>query len=38
VLGGRPLLGSWQALYLIEHRDQPLQREIALTYLGTFKA
>jgi secondary thiamine-phosphate synthase enzyme len=38
VLGGRPLLGSWHALYLIEHRDQPLQREIALTYLGTFKA
>jgi secondary thiamine-phosphate synthase enzyme len=35
VMGGRMLLGTWQAIYLIEHRDRPHRREIALHYLGT---
>ncbi|OQP87751.1 secondary thiamine-phosphate synthase [Rhizobium rhizosphaerae] len=26
--GGRPLLGTWQGLYLFEHRDRPHRREI----------
>ena len=38
VLGGKAVLGRWQAIYLIEHRDQAHEREIALHFLGTFKA
>jgi thiamine phosphate synthase YjbQ (UPF0047 family) len=32
---GKMVLGTWQALYLIEHRDAPHTREIVLHYLGT---
>jgi secondary thiamine-phosphate synthase enzyme len=35
VTAGEPELGTWQAVYLIEHRDQPHAREIALHYVGT---
>lgn len=28
VIGGRLALGTWQGLYLFEHRDQPHEREI----------
>ena len=28
--GGRLLLGTWQGLYLFEHRDMPHRREIVL--------
>jgi len=35
VLGGKPVLGTWQAIYLVEHRDKPHTREIALHYVGT---
>jgi len=38
VLGGKAVLGRWQAIYLIEHRDQAHEREIALHFLGTLKA
>lgn len=31
---GRAMLGQWQAIYLIEHRDNPQQRHIALHYCG----
>ena len=31
---GRPMLGTWQGIYLFEHRAQPHQREIALHLLG----
>lgn len=34
VAGGRPLLGTWQGLYLFEHRTVPHRREIVL-HLGT---
>ncbi len=34
VLGGRLALGTWQGLYLVEHRTQPHRREIVLHYLG----
>jgi secondary thiamine-phosphate synthase enzyme len=35
VTGGKAQLGTWQAVYLIEHRDRPHSREIALHYVGT---
>jgi secondary thiamine-phosphate synthase enzyme len=38
VLGGKAVLGRWQAIYLIEHRDQRHEREIAVQFLGTCKA
>lgn len=28
--GGRLLLGTWQGLYLFEHRDRPHRREVVL--------
>jgi secondary thiamine-phosphate synthase enzyme len=34
VAGGRPVLGTWQGLYLFEHRRQPQRREIVLHLLG----
>nr|WP_272212421.1 secondary thiamine-phosphate synthase enzyme YjbQ [Marinicella sp. W31]MDC2878336.1 secondary thiamine-phosphate synthase enzyme YjbQ [Marinicella sp. W31] len=30
VADGRPVLGTWQGLYLFEHRDRPHRREIVL--------
>ena len=33
VMGGRLVLGTWQGLYLFEHRDRPHRREIVL-HLG----
>jgi len=33
--GGRPVLGTWQAVYLIELRDRPHTRDIALHFVGT---
>jgi len=30
VNGGELLLGTWQGLYLFEHRDRPHRREIVL--------
>lgn len=32
----RMLLGTWQGIYVAEHRDRPHRREIVLHYLGTF--
>ena len=32
--GGRLLLGTWQAIYLWEHRDGPMQRRISLHLIG----
>ena len=34
VKGGKPVLGTWQGLYLFEHRDAPHRREVLLHYLG----
>lgn len=34
VLGGRLALGTWQAIYLIEHRRRPHRREIVLQLTG----
>jgi secondary thiamine-phosphate synthase enzyme len=35
VMAGKAALGTWQAIYLIEHRDEPHTREIILHYAGT---
>jgi secondary thiamine-phosphate synthase enzyme len=35
VLKGELMLGTWQAVYLIEHRARPHRREIVLQFAGT---
>jgi secondary thiamine-phosphate synthase enzyme len=35
VLKGKLALGTWQAIYLIEHRSRPHRREIVLQFAGT---
>jgi secondary thiamine-phosphate synthase enzyme len=34
VLQGAPALGTWQGIYLIEHRARPHRREIVLQFIG----
>jgi secondary thiamine-phosphate synthase enzyme len=34
VLSGQLALGTWQAIYLIEHRTRPHRREIVLQFAG----
>ena len=34
IVGGRLALGTWQGLYLVEHRDAPHRREIVLHMMG----
>ena len=34
VLSGELVLGTWQAIYLIEHRARPHRREIVLQFAG----
>lgn len=34
VEAGRPVLGTWQGIYLFEHRAAPHRRELALHLLG----
>jgi len=34
VLKGELMLGTWQAIYLIEHRSRPHRREIVLQFVG----
>jgi secondary thiamine-phosphate synthase enzyme len=35
VAGGRMMLGTWQGLYLVEHRRRPHGREIVLQFIGS---
>jgi secondary thiamine-phosphate synthase enzyme len=35
VLNGKLALGTWQAVYLIEHRARPHRREIVLQFVGS---
>lgn len=35
VIDGKMVLGTWQAIYVIEHRSAPHQREVVLHYSGT---
>lgn len=37
VQAGRMTLGTWQGIYLVEHRDRPHSREIALHFLGELR-
>jgi secondary thiamine-phosphate synthase enzyme len=32
--GGRPVLGTWQGIYLFEHRTAPHRRELVLHLIG----
>ena len=34
VADGRPMLGTWQGVYLFEHRRRPHRREVALHLIG----
>jgi secondary thiamine-phosphate synthase enzyme len=34
VIGGAPALGTWQGVFLFEHRRRPQRREIALHLIG----
>jgi secondary thiamine-phosphate synthase enzyme len=35
VLDGRMALGTWQGIYLIEHRARPHQRQVVLQFTGS---
>ncbi|GIK79585.1 MAG: hypothetical protein GHHEDOFH_00278 [Pseudorhodoplanes sp.] len=35
VAGGRMQLGTWQAIYLVEHRTRPHRRQVVLQFLGS---
>ena len=37
VLNGEMALGTWQAIYLIEHRARPHRREVVLQFIGAIK-
>ena len=34
VIDGEPVLGTWQGIYLFEHRTRPHQRQVALHIIG----
>jgi secondary thiamine-phosphate synthase enzyme len=34
VMGGRMTLGTWQGVYLIEHRASPHERSVVLSFIG----
>ncbi len=34
VIAGRPALGTWQGIYLFEHRRHPTRRSLALHLIG----
>jgi secondary thiamine-phosphate synthase enzyme len=34
VIGGEPALGTWQGIYVFEHRARPHQRHVVLQLLG----
>jgi secondary thiamine-phosphate synthase enzyme len=37
VVNGEMVLGTWQAIYLIEHRARPHRREVVLQFIGSTK-
>jgi secondary thiamine-phosphate synthase enzyme len=37
VVDGAMVLGTWQAIYLIEHRARPHRRELVLQFVGAAK-
>ena len=38
VIHGELALGTWQAIYLVEHRSRPHAREVVLQFLGAARA
>jgi secondary thiamine-phosphate synthase enzyme len=38
VSGGRIALGTWQGIYVAEHREHPHRREVILQFLGACRA
>jgi secondary thiamine-phosphate synthase enzyme len=38
VIGGRLALGTWQGIYLVEHRRRPHGREVIFQFIGSRKA
>jgi secondary thiamine-phosphate synthase enzyme len=34
LVGGRLVLGTWQGIYLFEHRDRPHRRDVVLHLIG----
>jgi secondary thiamine-phosphate synthase enzyme len=38
VLNGELALGTWQAIYLVEHRSRPHRREVVLQFIGAARA
>jgi secondary thiamine-phosphate synthase enzyme len=34
LVNGRPVLGTWQGIYVFEHRDAPHRREVILHVIG----
>jgi secondary thiamine-phosphate synthase enzyme len=34
VMDGKLMLGTWQGIYLVEHREHPSQRQIVLHLAG----
>jgi secondary thiamine-phosphate synthase enzyme len=34
LIHGRPVLGTWQGIYVFEHRDAPHRREVVLHVIG----
>ncbi|MCW4116176.1 secondary thiamine-phosphate synthase enzyme YjbQ [Aurantimonas sp. MSK8Z-1] len=37
VQAGRMMLGSWQGLYVVEHRARPHERQLVLHFAGSFE-
>ena len=37
VVNGEMVLGTWQAIYLIEHRSRPHRREVVVQFMGAAK-
>jgi secondary thiamine-phosphate synthase enzyme len=37
VVNGEMVLGTWQAIYLIEHRSRPHRREVVVQFVGSSK-
>jgi secondary thiamine-phosphate synthase enzyme len=35
IINGAPALGTWQGIYVAEHRARPHRREIVLQFIGT---
>jgi secondary thiamine-phosphate synthase enzyme len=35
IVDGAPALGTWQGIYVAEHRAQPHRREVLLQFIGS---